>query len=87
MKLKYFLHLSLILRHSKANVMLDIKFIRDNDYIILSHAYYVEKCFKKKFEHFYYLPISTPYNSYLVKNYGDDVLQEKYAQMIGSYMP
>jgi hypothetical protein len=43
MKLKYFLHLSLILRHSKANVMLDIKFIRANDCIILSHAYYVEK--------------------------------------------
>jgi ABC-type maltose transport system permease subunit len=47
----------------------------------------LKKCFKKKFEHFYYLPISTPYNSYLVKNYGDGVLQEKYAQMIGSYIP
>ena len=38
--------------------MLDIKVIRDNDCIILSQIYYVEKMLKR-FEHFYYTPMST----------------------------
>ena len=31
----------------KANIMLDIKVIRDNDCIILSHTYYIEKTLKR----------------------------------------
>ena len=42
----------------------------------------------KRFEHFDYSPMSTPYDSkiQLVKNHGDSILQEKYAQIIGSLM-
>jgi hypothetical protein len=46
----------------RTNVILDIKVLRDNDCIILSQTYYVEKMFKR-FEHFDYLSMSTPYDS------------------------
>ena len=71
----------------EANVILSIKILRDNDCIILSQSHYVEKILKK-FEHFDMSPMSTPYDSKvrLVKNGGDSVLQNKYAQIIGSLM-
>jgi hypothetical protein len=42
----------------------------------------------KRFEHFDYSPMSTPYDSkiHLDKNHNDSVLQEKYVQIIGSLM-
>ena len=61
--------------------MLDIKVTRDNDYIILSQIYYVEKMLKR-FEHFYYAPMftdSTLYDSkiHFVKNHGNGVFERK----------
>ena len=50
-------------------------------------SHYVEKILKK-FEHFDMSPISISYDSkvHLVKNRGDNVSQDKYAQIIGSLM-
>lgn len=45
----------------RTNVILDIKVLRDNDYIILSHTYYVENMLKI-FDHFDYATMSTPYD-------------------------
>jgi hypothetical protein len=69
----------------RTNVILDIKGLRDNDCIILCQTYYVEKMLKR-FEHFDYATMSTPYDSkiHLIKNHGDAVLQEKYEQFIDS---
>ena len=69
----------------EANFILSIKILRDNDCIILSQSHYGEKILKK-FEHFDMSPMSTPYDSNvrLVKNRGDSVSQDKYAQIIGS---
>jgi hypothetical protein len=55
----------------EANVILGIKILRDNNCIILSQSHYVEKMLKR-FEHFDYSPMSTPYDSkvHLVKNCG-----------------
>jgi hypothetical protein len=63
----------------RTNVILDIKVLRDNDCIILSLTYYVEKMLKR-IKHIDYLSMSTPYDSkmHLVKNHGDGVIQEKY---------
>jgi hypothetical protein len=71
----------------EANVILGIKILRDDDCITLSQSHYVQKVLKK-FEHFDMPPMSTPYDSkvHLVKNHGDSVSQEKYAQIIGSLM-
>ena len=71
----------------ETNVILGIKILRDNDCIILSQSHYVEKIIKK-FEHFDMSLMSTPYDSKvcLVKNRGDSVSQDKYAQIIGSLM-
>jgi hypothetical protein len=58
---------------------MDIKVIRDNDCIILSHTYYIKKILKR-FKHFDYPPMSASYDLKinLVKNHGDHgVLQEK----------
>jgi hypothetical protein len=49
----------------RVNVILYIKVTRDHDYIILSQIYYVEKMLKR-FEHFDYPPISTPYDPMMV---------------------
>ena len=46
----------------RTNVILDIKVLRDNDCIILSQTYHVEKMLKR-FEHFDYLSMFTPYDS------------------------
>ena len=61
--------------------MSGIKVIKDNNCIILSQIYYVEKMLKR-FERFYYTPMSigsTPYDSkiHLVKNDGDGVFAKK----------
>ena len=71
----------------EANIILGIKILRDNDCIILSQSHYVEKILKK-FEYFDMSPMSTPFDSkvHLVKNRGDSVSQDKYAQIIGSLM-
>jgi hypothetical protein len=45
----------------RTNVILDIKVLRHDDYIILAQIHYVEKMLKR-FEHFVYLPMSTPYD-------------------------
>jgi hypothetical protein len=60
---------------NEANVILSIRVLRDNNCIILSQSHYVEKMLKR-FEHFDYSPMSTPYDSkiHLVKNHGDSVL-------------
>jgi hypothetical protein len=49
----------------------------------------LKRCLKdlnKRFEHFDYATMSTPYDSkiHLIKNHGDAVLQEKYEQFIDS---
>jgi hypothetical protein len=69
----------------EANVILGIKILRNNDCITLSQSHYVEKVVKR-FENFDLSPMSTPYDSkvHLVKNLGDSVSQERYAQIIGS---
>jgi hypothetical protein len=71
----------------KANVILGIKILRDNNCITLSQSHYVEKMLKR-FGHFDNSPMSTPYDSkvHLVKNCGNGVSQVKYAQIIGSLM-
>jgi hypothetical protein len=60
---------------NEANVILSIRVFRDNNCIILSQSHYVEKMLKR-FEHFDYSPMSTPYDSkiHLVKNHDDSVL-------------
>ena len=71
----------------EANVMLGIKILRDNDCITLSQSHYVEKILKN-FKLFDILPMSTPFDLkvHLIKNRGDTVSQDKYAQIIGSLM-
>ena len=71
----------------EANVILGIKILRDNDCVTLSQSHYVEKILKT-FEHFDMPPMSTPFDLEvrLIKNRGDTVLQDKYAQIIGSLM-
>ena len=71
----------------EANITLGFKIHRDNDCITLSQSHYVEKILKK-FEHFDMSPMSTPFDSkvHLFKNRGDNVSQDKYAQIIGSLM-
>ena len=61
------------------------KILRDNDCITLSQSHYVEKILKT-FEHFDMSLMSTPFDSnvHLIKNHGDSVSQDKYAQIIGS---
>jgi hypothetical protein len=69
----------------EANVILGIKILRNDDCITLSQSHYVEKVLKR-FEYFDLSPMSTPYDSkvHLVKNFGDSISQERYAQIIGS---
>ena len=69
----------------KANVILGIKILRNDDCITLSQSHYIEKVLKR-FEYFDLSPMSTPYDSklHLVKNLGDSVSQERYAQIIDS---
>ena len=69
------------------NVILSIKIPRDNDCITLSQSHHAKKILKK-FEHFDMSPMSTPFDSkvHLIKNRGDNVSQDKYAQIIGSLM-
>ena len=71
----------------EANVILGIKILKDNDCITLSQSNYVEKILKK-FEQFDMSPMSTHLDSkvHLIKNHGDSVLHNKYAQIIGSLM-
>ena len=71
----------------EANIILGIKIFKDNDCIILSQSHHVEKILKK-FEHLDMSPLSTHLDSkvHLIKNHGDSVLQDKYAQIIGSLM-
>jgi hypothetical protein len=71
----------------EANVILGIKILRNDDCITLSQSHYIEKVLKR-FEYFDLSPMSTPYDSkvHLVKNLGDSVSQERYAQIIGSLM-
>lgn len=45
----------------RTNVILDIKVLRDNNFIILSREHYVEKMLKR-FEHFDYPHVSAPYD-------------------------
>ena len=70
-----------------ANVILGIKIFRDNDCITLSQSHYAEKILKK-FEYFDMSLMSTPFDLkvHLIKNRGDTVSQDKYAQIIGSLM-
>jgi hypothetical protein len=72
---------------SEANVILEIKVLKDKNFITLSQSHYVENLLKS-FEHFDYPPMSTPYDLkiHLVKNHDDGVLQEKYAQIISNLM-
>ena len=71
----------------EANIILGINILRDNDCITLSQSHYVEKILKK-FDHFDMSPMFTPFDSkvHLVKNRGDSVSQDKYAQIISSLM-
>jgi hypothetical protein len=71
----------------RTNVILDIKVLTYNDCIILSQTHYGEKMLKR-FEHFDYPPMPTPYDLkiHLVKNHSDGVLQGKYAKIISSFM-
>ena len=60
----------------EANVILDINIFRDDDCNVLSQSHYVEK---KKIKHFDMWPMSIMYDLkvHLVKNCGDNVLQDK----------
>ena len=71
----------------EVNVILGIKILRNDGCITLSQSHYVKKVLKR-FEYFDLSPMSTPYDSkvHLVKNFGDSVSQERYAQIIGSLM-
>ena len=71
----------------EASVILGVRIIRKGYSIILSQQRYVEKLLKK-FGHSDSNPVSTPYdsNSKLVKNRGDPVNQNQYAQVIGSLL-
>ena len=71
----------------EAKVILGVKITRMGDSIMLSQEHCVDKVLKR-FEHFDAKPVSTPYdaNTYLMKNQGDPVGQDEYAQIIGSLM-
>ena len=71
----------------KANIILGIKILRDNDCITLSQSHYVEKILKR-IEHFDMSSMFTPFDSkvHLFKYHDDSVSQDKYAQIIGSLM-
>ena len=67
--------------------LLGIKITRTPNELKLSQEHYVEKILRK-LEHFDCKPVSTPYdpNSQLKKNREHNVVQTKYAQIIGSLM-
>ncbi|KAG9440057.1 hypothetical protein H6P81_020222 [Aristolochia fimbriata] len=70
-----------------ANVILEIRVIKDENEICLTQSHYVEKVLKQfGFENS--KPVSTPYDSSvkLKKNGGDSVSQLRYSQIIGSLM-
>lgn len=71
----------------EASVILGIKILKNNDSVTLTQTHFIEKMLKR-FEHFDYTPLSSPYDAkvHLVKNYGDSVSQNEYAQIIGSLM-
>ena len=85
---KRFLSLEFDLKDmDEAKVILGVKITRMGDSIMLSQEHYVDKVLKS-FEHFDAKPVSTPYdaNTYLMKNQGDPMGQDEYAQIIGSLM-
>ena len=71
----------------ETKVILGVKITRMGDSIKLSQEHYVEKILKR-FEHFDAKPVSTSYdaNTHLMKNRGDPMGQDEYAQIIGSLM-
>ena len=69
----------------EVNMILEVKIIRSEDSIMLSQEHYVERLLKK-FDCFEVTHVATTYdaNSKLKKNYGDQVAQSKYIQIIES---
>ena len=71
----------------EAKVIPAIKITRTSNGLKLSQEHFVEKILRK-FEHFDYKPVSTPYDpiSELKNNREHSVAQIEYAQIIGSLM-
>ena len=69
----------------QANVVLNIKIIREFNKIIMSQSHYIEQLLKK-FGYFNCKLVSIPYDFcvYLKKNLSEPLKRNRYAQLLGS---